>query len=191
MHVCMHVYVWWLVCVRGMYWYVSETCVVFVFTVCLYVIVCNGMWQVPSPRDTAYPPRPALCPFPSSPALHQGRAPHRLALGVADATVKQREELGAQHEAVEGERAETLLHGPVLAWGLVGVQAGVGRVPVTQKPDASAAAAAAARAPPPFSLLLFPGMHLCSSICCSRSSPSGGPSGGMCSPHTFRSSLDG
>lgn len=48
---------------------------------------------------------------------------------------------------MEGERAETLLHGPVLAWGLVGVQAGVGRVPVTQKPGALAAAAAA-RAPP-------------------------------------------
>lgn len=45
----------------------------------------------------------------------------RLVLSVADPSDEQVDELGAQDEAVEGERSEALLHGPLLAGGLVGV----------------------------------------------------------------------
>lgn len=57
------------------------------------------------------------------------RGTDRLGLGVADASDEQVDQLGAQDEAVEGERPEALLHGPLLARGLVWVQVGVGSVP--------------------------------------------------------------
>ena len=55
--------------------------------------------------------------------------PYRLVLGVAGAPQQQCDQLRAQDQAVEGQGSEALLHGPLLAGGLVGVQVGVGHVP--------------------------------------------------------------
>lgn len=53
-------------------------------------------------------------------------ATDRLVLCVADATDQQVDQLRAQDDAVEGQRSEPLLHGPLLARGLVWVQVRVG-----------------------------------------------------------------
>ena len=58
--------------------------------------------------------------------------PYRLVLGVAGTPQQQRDQLRSQDQAVEGERSEALLQGPLLAGGLVGVQVGVGHVPVDE-----------------------------------------------------------
>ena len=65
------------------------------------------------------------------------RETHRLAFRVTDSSDEQGDELRAQDQAVEGQWAEALLHGPVFARGLVRVQVGVGGVSVIQKPDAA------------------------------------------------------
>ena len=53
----------------------------------------------------------------------------RLVLSVAHPSDEQVDQLGAQDEAVERERSEALLHGPLLTGRLIWVQVGVGSIP--------------------------------------------------------------
>lgn len=61
---------------------------------------------------------PALLP---STIPLQTRETYRLTFGIANSSDKQGDKLRPKDEAVEGQRAEAFLHGPVFTWGLVRV----------------------------------------------------------------------
>lgn len=56
---------------------------------------------------------------------------HRLALRVTNTPDEEGDQLWAQDQAMEGQRSEAFLHGPLFTGRLVGVQVGVGSVSVT------------------------------------------------------------
>ena len=63
--------------------------------------------------------------FPVSTLTHTHTHTDRLVLSITHSADEQGDELRAQNEAVEGQRSESLLHGPVLAGRLIWVQVGV------------------------------------------------------------------
>lgn len=58
---------------------------------------------------------------PQNPGLDKTREPYRLTFRITNSSYEQGDELRPKDQAVEGQRAEAFLHGPVFTRGLVRV----------------------------------------------------------------------
>lgn len=58
---------------------------------------------------------------PSTIPVRKRRQTYRLTFRITNSSDEQGDKLRPKDEAVEGQRAEAFLHGPVFTWGLVGV----------------------------------------------------------------------